>query len=139
MGQQCWPDKGIRAWVTVTLESPPKSKGHRKRIVKKLVADLGCPFEMIVDAQTLKSVKWRGSADQSSNYGWLQGAFVRVVIPALEFAEEMPAYSNPRIVRLMREEGFDGLVGKPFLDRFHWGNGDGGEFCLESWAQYRKR
>jgi hypothetical protein len=40
---------------------------------------------------------------------------------------------------MMRKEGFDGIAGKPFLDLSHWSNGEGGEFCLESWEQFRTR
>ncbi len=63
----------------------------------------------------------------------------RVLLPEVEFDQQLPAYANNRVVRLIREEGFDGIAGKPFLDQSHFDNGDGGELCLESWAQYRAR
>jgi len=81
--------------------------------------------------------KW--GADKPSNFGWLTGYVVRVVFPELEFDDEVPAYANGVAVRIARDDGFDGIAGKPFLDNFHYSNGKGGEFCLESWEQYRER
>jgi len=82
---------------------------------------------------------WGFAASKQSNYGRLEGYSVRVTLPELDFDERLPAYANARALRMATEEGFDGIAGKPFLDYFHWGNGDGGELCLESWAQYRAR
>ena len=62
---------------------------------------------------------------------------VRVVMPEVEFDQYLPAYANSRVVQITHDEGFDGLAGKPFLDYFHFDNGNGGALCLESWEQYR--
>jgi len=110
-----------------------------RRATKRLIADLGCPFEFVIDARTLHRLRWREESSQQSNYGQLEGAIMRVVMPEVEFDQHLPAYASSRVVRMTRAEGFDGLAGKPFLDCFHFDNGNGGEFCLESWAQYRAR
>lgn len=82
---------------------------------------------------------WGLEKSQPSNYGLLRGYSVRVVLPEMDFDERLPAYANARALRIAADEGFDGIAGKPFLDRFHVDNGNGGELCLESWAQYRAR
>jgi len=56
----------------------------------------------------------------------------------VEFDKKVSAYSNPSLIRMVKGEGFDGIAGKPFLDKFHWENGTGGELCLESWSQFNK-
>jgi hypothetical protein len=92
-----------------------------------------------VDERTLRQLRWGDWPGQNSNYGWLNGGRVRVAMPDLEFEQMLPIYANARVARLIHQEGFDGIAGKPFLDQFHWSNGTGGELCLESWAQFRQR
>jgi hypothetical protein len=82
---------------------------------------------------------WNVAEGKPSNFGWLSGYVVRVVMPEIDFDRQVPAYANSGVVRIARAEGFDGIAGKPFLDYFHFNNGNGGEFCLESWEQYRAR
>jgi len=108
-------------------------------VTQRLIADLGCPFELIVEPRLLQRFRWWKKPSEPSNFGWLEGAVVRVTLPELEFVHYLRAYSNSRAARVARDEGFDGIAGKPFLDHFHWNNGDGGQLCLESWAQYRER
>jgi hypothetical protein len=139
MGHQCWTDNAGRAWLEATFESPPDQRGRRQRVTKRLVADLGCVFECILSSRDLARLAWREHPGEMSNYGWLTGGVVRIAMPELECQEWLPAYANARVARLMQEEGFDGIAGKPFLDQFHWSNGAGGELCLESWTQFRQR
>jgi len=96
-------------------------------------------FSLILDERTLRRVRWGDRPGEMSNYGWLVGAAVQVVMPELELDEKLVGYGQNRVARLVRQEGFDGVAGKPFLDLFHWSNGEGGEFCLESWKQFRAR
>jgi hypothetical protein len=91
----------------------------------------------VLDERTLSRIQWYEAAGKPSNYGWLKGGVVRAVMPELEFDRQLHAYALTSLVRMLRNEGFDGIAGKPFLDLFHWSNGEGGEFCLESWAQIR--
>lgn len=44
---------------------------------------------------------------------------------------------SPRVLAL--DDGFDDIAGKPFLDCFHWCNGNGAEPWMESYAQYPER
>ncbi|MBM3239889.1 hypothetical protein FJZ31_26695 [Candidatus Poribacteria bacterium] len=139
MGKRCFADIGHRCWMEVTFEEPPSPRRRVQQVTKRLIADLGCPFEFVIDPRTLHRIQWREEKSQLSNYGWLEGAIVRTVMPEVEFDQFLLAYANRRVVQIARKEGFDGLAGKPFLDHFHFHNGNGGELCLESWAQYRMR
>jgi len=123
--------------LEVTFETRPDPQGQRTLATRRLLADLGCIFPFILDEPTLRQLRRQRVPSQPSNYGWLTGCTVRVVMPEFNLAPQLPAYTNARIIRMMRAEGLDGIAGKPFLDLFHWSNGHGGEFCLESWAQYR--
>jgi hypothetical protein len=125
--------------VVITLVSLPDARGRVRRVTKRLIADLGCPAELVLDERTLERFLWRSSEGRPSNFGWLTGYVVRVVMPEVEFDGQVRAYANRRAVRIARDDGFDGIAGKPFLDQFHFDNGEGGELCLESWAQYRAR
>ena len=118
---------------------PPDARGRVRRLTKRLIADLGCPAELVLDERTLRRVMLREVEGRPSNFGWLSGYIVRVVMPEVDFDRQMPAYANSDVMRIARAEGFEGLVGKSFLDYFHFDNGNGGEFCLESWEQYRAR
>jgi len=125
--------------LEVTFEGWPDRRGQRRQVTKRLVAYSGCIFPFILDHRTLRQIWHRDRPGQRSNYGWLTGALVRVVMPELDFDQQLLAYGNDYVARMMRKEGFDGIAGKPFLDLFHWSNGEGGEFCLESWAQFQAR
>lgn len=139
MGKRCFADQGHRCWVEIGLESPPNARGQTKRLIQRLIADLGCPFDLIVERGILQRFRWSDEPSKPSNFGWLEGGLVRVSMPELEFVHSVRAYSNTRAVHIARDEGFDGIAGKPFLDYFHWNNGDGGQMCIESWQQYRER
>lgn len=102
MGQRCFADIAHRCWVEVTFESPPDVRGRVRRATKRLIADLGCPFEFVIDARTLHRMRWREESRQPSNYGWLEGAMVRVVMPEVEFDQYLPAYANSHLVRIAR-------------------------------------
>lgn len=119
--------------------SQPDARGRVRRVGKRLIADLGCPVELILDERTLRGLMADWGTDKPSNFGWLTGYVVRVVMPDLEFDDEVPAYVNRVAVRIARDDGFAGIAGKPFIDHFHWSNGDGGKMCIESWEQYRER
>jgi len=139
LGKECFPDAEGRCGIEVTLVSQPDPRGRVRRVRKRLIADLGCPVELVLDERILRAMMAKWGADKPSNFGWLTGYVVRVVFPELEFDDEVPAYANGVAVRIARDDGFDGIAGKPFLDNFHYSNGKGGEFCLESWEQYRER
>ena len=64
---------------------------------------------------------------------------VRMVLPELDFDRQVRVYANIAAVRIARDDGFDGIAGKPFIDYFHSNNDNGGVFCLESWSQFRAR
>lgn len=139
MGKLRRPDEKDRCCVVVTVASMPNARGQMREITKRLIADTGCPVELILGERLLQQMMVETARPKASNFGWLRGYVVRIVIPELDFDHRVRAYANPRALRIASEEGFDGIAGKPFLDNFHYSNGEGGEFCLESWEQYRER
>lgn len=134
MGRLCWQDDGDRCCLVVTVVRQMEDRGRQHQTTQRLLADLGCPVEMILDERLLRRLKCREVEGRTSNFGWLSGYMVRAAIPELHFDHQVRAYGNVRAVRIARDEGFDGIAGKPFFDHFHWSNGDGGELCMESWG-----
>ncbi|MBI3923268.1 MAG: hypothetical protein HY318_17740 [Armatimonadetes bacterium] len=139
MGKICLPYEKNRCCVVVTVANMPTARGRVRETTRRLIADTGCPVELILAERLLQQMMVDTARPKASNFGWLTGYVVRILMPELGFDHRVCAYSNPRALRIASEEGFDGIAGKPFLDNFHYSNGEGGEFCLESWAQYRDR
>lgn len=115
----------------------PGASGRVRSVSKRLIVDTGCPFELILDEFTLRRFMLKKVEGRPSNFGWLTGYMVRSVIQEIDFDHQIPAFASAAVVKIARDDGFDGLVGKPFLDRFHFNNDNGGEFCLESWERHR--
>ncbi|PJB70321.1 MAG: hypothetical protein CO095_09030 [Armatimonadetes bacterium CG_4_9_14_3_um_filter_58_7] len=129
-------DRSGRFCVEVTLVGQVERSGPASHTTKRLIVDTGCPVEMILDERTLERLKLNVIEPKPSNFGWLSGYMVRVVMPDVDFDRQVPAYANAAVVKIARADGCDGLVGKPFLDRFHFDDNDVGRFCLQSWAEY---
>ncbi|MBI1929360.1 hypothetical protein HYR99_34590 [Candidatus Poribacteria bacterium] len=108
MGRRCFPDTGERCWVEVTFVGPPDTRGRVRRLTKRLIADLGCPAELVLDEKPLRQVMLREAEDKPSNFGWLSGYVVRVVMPEVDFDRQVRAYANRQVVQIARAEGFDG-------------------------------
>jgi hypothetical protein len=97
----------------------------------ELIADTGCPFDLIVDVATI--TKFTGSATTSlgSTYGPLIGGWIDVFIKELGLRARVIGYGNDDLAREARLDSphFAGLVGLPFLRLIEFG-GDATDFWI---------
>ncbi|MGD0899607.1 MAG: hypothetical protein ABR915_17390 [Thermoguttaceae bacterium] len=122
-----------RAWLRLELVS---ANGRVREL--DLLADTGNPCAIIVDTATLQSLRWRASIRSDSNFGPLEGGWVRIAIPELGFDVKTLGYANDSVVDVVKrsDPGFGGLVGLPLLRMFEYG-GDDGRFWVRSSARRR--
>lgn len=119
-----------RAWVRLQLISV----SDRIQELEFLV-DTGNPCAIIVDSMTMQSLRWRDSVITDSNFGILEGGWLRIAIPELALDVRTLGYANDSIVNVVKRSHpeFAGLVGLPFLRMVEYG-GDGGWFWIRSSA-----
>lgn len=125
-----WSHHDDRPMIEVVLAAT----GGQHRAAK-LLADTGAGrrnsvFELILDESDCLQ-----SGGMIDDYVELTGAYsgtfpvyrVNVRIPQLSFDEYLPAVGVSHL-----PEGFDGIAGFKFLNRFHFGNsGNPDAFCIE--------
>jgi hypothetical protein len=115
-----------RAWLRLQLISPD-DRVHEV----ELLADTGNPCSIIIDVATMQSLHWRESVSADSNFGPLQGGWLRIAIPQLAFDVKTVSYANDSVVDVVKrsDPGFAGLVGLPLLRMLEYG-GDRGCFWI---------
>jgi hypothetical protein len=120
--------KGIdpRSWIRVELEA---SDGAR--ISMELIADTGCPFNMIVDVATLQRYALLPAPPISTTFGQLVGAWLRIIIPEVSLDVRVLAYANDSVVQDVKVDcpDFGGLIGLPLLRMMEYG-GDADWFWI---------
>ncbi|MGA2616749.1 MAG: hypothetical protein ABSF26_04010 [Thermoguttaceae bacterium] len=86
----------------------------------------------------MQALRWRESIRTDSNFGPLEGGWVRIVIPELGFDVKTLGYGNDSVVKVVKrsDTGFGGLVGLPLLQMLEYG-GDDGRFWVRSSAKRR--
>jgi hypothetical protein len=120
-----------RAWLRLELIS---ANGRFREV--ELLVDTGNPCAIIIDTATMQSLRWRESIRTDSNFGPLEGGWLRIAIPELGFDVKTLGYANDSVVKVVRrsDPGFRGLVGLPLLRMIEYG-GDGGQFWIRSSAK----
>ena len=120
-----------RAWLRLDLIS---AEGRVRQL--DLLADTGNPCAIIIDAATMQSLRWRVSISTDSNFGRLDGGWLRIAIPELGFDVKTLGHANNSIVNTVKrsDPGFDGLVGLPLLRMLEYG-GDDRRFWVRSLAK----
>lgn len=119
-----------RAWVRLQLISTDDRVHELECLV-----DTGNPCSIIIDLATMRSQRWRESLVTDSNFGPLEGGWLRIAIPELAFDVRTLGYANDSVVNVVQRSDpeFAGLVGLPFLRMFEYG-GDQGRFWIRSSA-----
>jgi hypothetical protein len=122
-----------RAWLRLELIS---ANGRVREL--ELLADTGNPCAIIVDTATMQALRWRESVRTNSNFGPLEGGWVRIAIPALGFDVKVLGHANDSVVDVVKrsDPGFGGLVGLPLLRMLEYG-GDDGWFWV--WSSAKRR
>lgn len=119
-----------RAWLRLRLISP----SDRVQELEFLV-DTGNPCAIIIDTPTMQFLRWRGSMLTESNFGPLEGGWLRIAVPELALDVKTLGFANNSVVRIVQRShpGFAGLVGLPFLRMVEYG-GDRGWFWIRPLA-----
>lgn len=117
-----------RAWLRLELISADGSVHEAE-----LLVDTGNPCAIILDMATMQSLRWRESISTSSNFGTLEGGWLRIAVPEIGLDAKVLGHANDAVVAVVKrsDPGFDGLVGLPLLRMLEYG-GDSGWFWIRS-------
>ena len=111
-----------RAWLRLHLIARDDSVHEAEFLV-----DTGNPCAIIVDMETMRSLQWRVSTSTDSNFGSLEGGWLRLAIPELSFDVKTLCYANDSVVTVVKRSNPNsaGLIGLPLLRMLEYG-GDRG-------------
>ena len=98
-----------------------------------LLVDTGNPYEIIVDAATMQSMRWHAADESESNFGIAEGGWLQIEIAEIGFGAFIVGYANDKIAGIVKRSdwGFDGLIGLPLLRMLVYG-GDRGFFWVQA-------
>jgi predicted aspartyl protease len=111
-----------RAWLRLQLIG---SDGQIREL--ELLVDTGNLCAIIIDAETMQAMRWRESSSTQSNFGSLDGGWLRAAIPELDFDVKLLGYANDSVVSVVKrsDADFAGLVGLPLLRMLDYGGNSG--------------
>jgi hypothetical protein len=120
-----------RAWVRLQLVS---ANGRIHEL--EFLVDTGNPCAIIIDTTTMRALRWRESVITDSNFGPLEGGWLRIAVPEAALDVKTLGYANDAVVNVVKrsDPGFAGLVGLPLLRMVEYG-GDGGWFWIRASAK----
>jgi hypothetical protein len=122
------PYKGapLRAWIRLQLVDR-----HGMSRELEMMADTGSPCAIIVSLSIMQQFKLRRAKDLFSNFGDLQGGWLRVVIPEVGLNQRVIGYASDTAVEAAERSDleFAGLVGLPLLRLLEYG-GNAEEFWI---------
>jgi hypothetical protein len=128
MSEQRNPYKGSppRPWIRVALVAPD---GTTRDL--QVLADTGSPFALVVSSSTLQQFLSIGVPGVSSNFGDLEGGWVRLQIPDAGIDADVLAYGSDNVVQAVESShpDFAGLAGLPLLRMTEYG-GDRDDFWI---------
>lgn len=115
-----------RAWVDVEFIG---ANGSVETV--ELIADTGCPCAVIVSEEQMQRLRHALAAGLSSNFGDLQGAWMRITATDLGLDEHVVGYGSDAVARSASRShpDFGGLLGLPLLRKLGFG-GDGESFWI---------
>ena len=107
-----------RAWIRLQLVAPDE-----RATEVELLVDTGNPCALIIDTQTMQTFAWRESITTDSNFGSLEGGWLRLVIPELAFDVKLLGHANDSVVNVVQrsDTNFAGLAGLPLLRMLEYG------------------
>ena len=114
------PYKGSppRPWVRLRLTA---LDGTVEEI--ELLADTGNPCAVIISQASMAKVKQGDATDISTNFGLLEGGWLRVTMPELGLDQDLVGYASDAVLRATQASSpdFAGLAGLPFLRLVEYG------------------
>ncbi len=101
------------------------------RIDVTLLADTGNPFAIVLSPATIGRLKRRAAPSVNSNFGLLEGRWLRLFMPEFEIDHKVVGYASDALASATKKShpDFEGLVGLPFLRMFEFG-GNADSFWL---------
>ena len=119
------PYKGMpeRPWIRLRLLAPD---GTAREI--EMVADTGNPYAVIIGTVQMQQFKWTDAPGLTTNFGPLDGGWIRIVIPELGLDRYVLGYASDAVVAAtqMSSHDFEGLVGLPLLQFEEYGGNAAG-------------
>ena len=115
-----------RPWMRVELIAPDGTS----RLLEA-VADTGNPLPLIVSSAAMTACCQLGGPGTETNFGRLDGGFLRVRIPETGVDAVMLGYAGDQVTAAIRgsSQDFEALVGLPLLRRLEYG-GDADHFWV---------
>jgi hypothetical protein len=114
MPEQRNPYKGSpdRSWLRLTLVA---ANGATTQL--QAITDTGNPCALVVGADVMRQFNLGIAPGMNTNFGPLDGGWLRVQIPDIGFDDVILAYSSDAILQVAKAShpDFDGLVGLPLL------------------------
>ena len=111
-------------------DSPPRPWGRWRftaldgAIVEvELLADTGNPCAVIISQATMARLKLRAAPGFHSNFGPLEGGWLRLCMPELGLDQELLGYGSDTVVKSTKASSsdFEGLAGLPLLRLVEYG------------------
>jgi hypothetical protein len=89
----------------------------------QLLADTGNPCAVILGEAAMKDLKRRAAPDLGSNFGALEGGWIRIVMPELRLDQEIIGYASNEVMIAAQASSpeFQGLAGLPLLRLLEYG------------------
>ena len=117
-----------RPWLRIRLIA---SDGTTSEV--DLLADTGNPCAVIIGQAALAKLKQRDAPSLDSNFGLLEGGWIRVAVPEVGLTCSVIAYGSDAVVSASTRSSpdFSGLLGLPLLRLAEFG-GDASSFWLRS-------
>ena len=125
--QKYWGDT-IRPVLSLTFLDP---FGTRHTI--DLLADTGCPYDLILNPVWFDKLVFTDRADVENNFGVMKAGWLRLYMPEMGLVEVVNGYGSPGVGEALAAElpNLAGLVGLPILRLGQYG-GNASEF----WFRY---
>ena len=107
-----------RPWVRLRLIAP---NGTTEEL--ELLADTGNPCGIIISQGTLATSRQRAASSVNSNFGPLEGGWLRVNIPEVGLDQDIVGYGSDAVVMAAKASSpdFGGLAGLPLLRMMEYG------------------
>jgi hypothetical protein len=107
-----------RPWIRLVLHG---ADGRSREL--SLLADTGNPCAVIVGSELLAEFNLGLAPGMSTNFGPLDGGWLRVQMPELNFDESILAYGSDVVVQAASAShgDFGGLAGLPLLRMLEYG------------------
>lgn len=105
-------------WIRVRLVGP-----NGAEIEMDLVADTGNPVALILDPRTMAQFRHGVCASLTSNFGTLDGGWVRVIIPETNLDLMLVGFGSNTVAATVQQYSpdFVGLLGLPVLRMMEYG------------------